>query len=160
MSALPEGSIAPDFTLSDREGETFSLADSLSDGPTMVTFYKVSCPTCQYGLPFLERLSRLAAEAGATSVAVCQDDPSDADRFEVEFGYETRALFDTLEAGFPASNAYGLTNVPTLFLVGQDGRIHHTMVSWSKSDIEEIAGKLGVPAPFQPGESVLPFRPG
>ena len=47
-----------------------------------------------------------------------------------------------------ASLAYGLINVPTVFLVGPNGRIEHTVVSWSKADGEERAGKLGVDSPF------------
>jgi len=44
--------------------------------------------------------------------------------------------------------AYGLINVQTVFLVGPNGRIEHTVVSWSKADGEERAGKLGVDSPF------------
>ena len=84
----------------------------------------------------------------------------DAERFKLEFDFKTRAVFDTEEADFPVSNAYGLTNVPTVFLIQRHGGIAHTGVGWSKSDVEEIAAKLGVSAPFRPEEVVLPFQPG
>ena len=44
--------------------------------------------------------------------------------------------------GYAVSNAYGLTNVPTLFLIGQDGQIEISSVGWVKQDIEEINRKL------------------
>ncbi len=160
MAALEAGTHAPDFRLLDADGTEFHLLTQLDTGPVVLTFFKTSCPTCQYGLPYLDRLASALEWTAAESVAVCQDSPGDAERFKLEFDYSTRVVFDTEEAGFPVSNAYGLTNVPTVFLIQGHGDIAHTAVSWSKSDVEEIAGKLGVSAPFAPGEDVLPFRPG
>ena len=160
MAALSVGANAPDFRLLDADGEEFHLAGHVGTGPVLLTFFKISCPTCQYGLPYVDRLSKAFEGTTIEAIAVCQDTPRDAERFNVEFEFKTRVVFDTEESGFPVSNAYGLTNVPTVFLIQRDGSIAHTCVSWSKSDVEEIAGKLGVSPPFGPNESVLPFRPG
>ena len=160
MAALPQGSRAPDFVLTDADGEPFRLSSALRSGPVLVTFYKTDCPTCQYGLPFLDRLAGRLGANGATAVVVSQDTPFESERFSAEYGFSTRQVFDTEDSGFAVSDAYGLTNVPSAFLITQDGRIAHTMVSWSKVDVEEIARKLEVGSPFEPGEEVLPFRPG
>lgn len=160
MAALSPGTSAPDFRLTDADGQAFELGRQLETGPVVLTFFKTSCPTCQYGLPYIDRLGKAIAESSASAVAICQDTPDEAERFRVEFGFESSIVFDTEEAGFRVSNAYGLTNVPTVFLIGEQGKIQHTGVSWSKSDVEEIAGRLGVPAPFRDGEDVLPFKPG
>ena len=159
MAALPQDSQAPDFRLLDAEGEEFHLYTALESGRVLLTFYKASCPTCQYALPYLDRFDSMV-DGSAAAVTVSQDTPGDAERFNAEFGYATKQVFDTEDAGFEVSNAYGLTNVPTVFLVGPNGRIEHTMVSWSKADVEELAGKLGVDSPFQPGEDVLVYKPG
>ncbi len=160
MAALLPGQIAPDFRLSDADGDEFHLRGRIETGPVLVTFFKTDCPTCQYGLPFLDRFAEILEGTSAETVAICQDTPSDAERFNAEFGYRTRVVFDTEDSGFPVSNAFGLTNVPTVFLIEQDGRVAHSAVSWSKADVEAVAAKLGVEAPFLPGESVLPFRSG
>jgi len=159
MAALPQNSQAPDFRLQDTEGEEFHLYSALESGRVLLTFYKTNCPTCQYALPYLDRFQSLL-DGSAATVTVSQDTPAEAERFNAEFDYSTKQVFDTEEAGFEVSNAYGLTNVPTVFLVGRNGRIEHTMVSWSKADVEELAGKLGVDSPFQPGEDVLVYKPG
>lgn len=159
MAALPEGSRAPDFALRDADGAEFRLSRALRSGSVLLAFYKTDCPTCQYGLPFVDRLASNVA-GRATAVAVCQDTPLDAARFGDELGVGMPQVFDREESRFPVSNAYGLTRVPTVFLVEPDGRIAHTMVSWSKGDLEEISAKLSVAPPFEPGEDVLPFRPG
>ena len=56
MPALSVGRAAPDFQLKTLDGQSFSLQDALARGPVMLLFFKVSCPTCQYALPFYERL--------------------------------------------------------------------------------------------------------
>ena len=160
MAALKSGTDAPDFRLLDAGGEEFHLRRQLDTGPVVLTFFKTSCPTCRYGLPYLDRLASALEGTTAESIAVCQDTPGDAERFKLDFDFKTRVVFDTEEADFPVSNAYGLTNVPTVFLIQRHGDIAHTGVGWSRSDIEEIAAKLGVSTPFSPGEVVLPFKPG
>lgn len=159
MPALPERALAPDFALHDADGAEFVLRQALRDGPVLLTFFKTSCPTCQYALPFLDRLAA-RLDGGAAAVMVSQDTPLDSVRFNDEFGLRTRQVFDPEDSNFEVSNAYGITNVPTVFLIEPDGRIAHSMVSWSKDDVEQIARKLSVEPPFEPGEAVLPFRPG
>lgn len=160
MAALPENSQAPDFTLPAADGKRVRLADELQNGPVLLAFFKISCPTCQYGMPFLDRLGKQLAGSAAKMFAVSQDTPADTERFNAEFGFETAQLFDAEAERYPVSNAYGITHVPTAFLIEPDGRIAHKMESWSKDDVERIAQKLDTAAPFRPGEEVLPFRPG
>jgi hypothetical protein len=70
------------------------------------------------------------------------------------------------ERGYPASNEYGLTNVPTLFLIAPDGKIKVSSVGFTKSDLERIASEAaratGTTAGplFKPGEVVPDHKPG
>jgi len=160
MPALPVNSQAPDFTLSNADGEQVRLIDELKNGPVLLTFFKIACPTCQYGMPFLDRLGKQLAGTQAQMIAISQDTPPDTERFNVEFNFEAIELFDSADEQYPASNAYGLVHVPTAFLIEPDGRIAHTMESWSKSDVEKFAEKLSTASPFKPGEDVIEYRPG
>ena len=160
MAILPENSQAPDFTLSTADGEQVRLIDELKNGPVLLTFFKISCPTCQYALPFLDRLHKQVQGSSAKTFAISQDTPAATERFNVEFHFDTPELFDSINDLYPVSNAYGITNVPTAFLIEPDGRIAHVMERWSKSDVEQIAEKLSIASPFQPGEDVVVYRPG
>ena len=160
VGALPINTQAPDFSLPDADGSDFHLRQAMRAGSVLLTFFKTNCPTCQYALPFLDRLASKLAGTAATAVAVSQDTLLESQRFSDEFQYKTRQVFDVEESSFEVSNAYGLTNVPTVFLIEPDGCIAHTMVGWSKSDVEQIASKLSLDPPFEPGEEVLDFRPG
>ena len=39
---------------------------------------------------------------------------------------------------YPVSNAYGLTNVPTIFWIAQDGEIEISSVGWVRKEMEEF----------------------
>ena len=51
MAALKAGAKAPDFTLSTLDGKPFSLAQKLSEGPVVLAFFKVSCPSLPVCFP-------------------------------------------------------------------------------------------------------------
>jgi hypothetical protein len=67
---------------------------------------------------------------------------------------------------YPVSNAYGLTNVPTIFWIAEDGEIEVSSVGWVKAEFELInrkmaeAGKIAAAAVFKSGEEVRDFRAG
>ena len=63
MAALNPGTVAPDFTLQAMDGKRFSLFETLDQGPVLAVFFKISCPTCQYALPFLQRLHEASCQA-------------------------------------------------------------------------------------------------
>ena len=42
------------------------------------------------------------------------------------------------ERGFPASNAYGISSVPTLFLIERDGTVSKVLEGWRKKEIAAL----------------------
>jgi len=158
---LARGARAPEFDLRDPGGERHSLCSLLEGGPLLLAFYKVSCPVCQYTLPFLERIHAGAGSANppVRIVGISQDDARDTEEFAIEFGLSFPMLLDEADAGFPASNAFGIRTVPSLFLVEPEGSIAVSESGFSKRELEEVGRRAGV-APFQPGERVPEQKPG
>jgi peroxiredoxin len=165
MAALTAGTKAPDFSLLSMDGSKFSLQKELQRGPVLVAFFKVSCPTCQYSFPFLERIHKAYGDGKISVVGISQNSKSETAAFLKEYGVTFRNLLDDPN-GYAVSNAYGLTNVPTLFLIRKNGTIEITSVGWVKQEVEEIYRELGagqeapLPPMFQPGEDVRDFRAG
>lgn len=166
MPALEAGVQAPEIELQYLDGSKFLLKEARKKGPVVAAFFKVSCPVCQLAFPYLERVFRAYEKGGKfTFVGVSQDNAADTKAFNREFGVTFPVLLDP--AGkYPASNAYGLTNVPTVFLISPDGGIEFSSVSWSKADVEELSRRLAkasnaTPAQvFHPGEKVPEYKPG
>lgn len=165
MVALAIGKKAPGFELNTLDGKSFSLTDTLVRGPVVLAFFKVSCPTCQYAFPFLDRLHKAYAVNGVCLIGISQNGAKDTSAFNQEFGVTFPVLLDDTDS-YPVSNAYGLTNVPTIFWIAQDGEIEVSSVGWVKADFEQINRKMAeagksVPAVlFKPGEDVRDFRAG
>jgi peroxiredoxin len=164
MGALSRGNTAPPISLADAGGKTLSLVEALKNGPVLAAFFKVSCPTCQFTMPFLERLHRGYGGPKFTLLGISQDNARDTHEFCQEYGVRFPALID--ERGYPVSNQYGLTNVPTMFWISSDGKIQTTSVGFSKADLEKMAAQAahatGKPfAPlFKPGELIPETKPG
>jgi peroxiredoxin len=166
MPALEAGVQAPEIELQTLDGSKFSLKEARKKGPVVAVFFKVSCPVCHMALPYMERIFRAYEKSGKFAfVGVSQDNAADTKAFNRQFGVTFPVLLDP--AGkYPASNSYKLTNVPTTFLVSAEGEIDFSTVSWSKADVEQLNRRLAVLSDqataqiFQPGESVVEFRPG
>ncbi|SRR6266700_475491 len=166
MAALGSGVEAPEINLSYLDGRKFSLAEARKKGPVVAAFFKVSCPVCQLAFPYLERIFKAYNKSSTfTFVGVSQDNAADTKAFNRSFGVTFPVLLDPAGT-YPASNAYGLTNVPTVFVISPEGEIEFSSVSWSKSEMEDLNRKLAklsniAPAQiFQSGESVPEFKPG
>ena len=131
----------------------------------VAAFFKISCPVCQYALPFFERLYQAHGNKSIAIVGISQDDKRNTGSFLKQYGITFPTLLDDPQ-GYAVSNAYGLTNVPTWFLIGQNGEIEISSVGWVKKDVEDLNRKLSdlqktpPPALFKPGEEVRDFRAG
>ena len=160
MAIAKSGVRAPEFTLPDVAGRQRSLEELLRHGPLVVAFFKVSCPTCQYTFPFLERLHQRLNGAAARIVGISQDVRRKTEQFNREYGVNFPVLLDSEDENYPVSNAYGITHVPTLFLIEPDGRIALNSAGFVKGDLEELARRLGPIELFQRDEKVEAFRAG
>lgn len=164
MAALNTGTLAPDFALPAMDGKQFSLKDALARGPVLAAFFKISCPVCQFTFPFVERIYR-AYGNNVTIVGISQNDKRETADFLKHFGITFPTLLDDTSS-YPVSNAYGLTNVPSLFWIAQDGEIEISSVGWNRKDIEQINRKAAETASqalkpvFQAGEDIPDFRAG
>ena len=135
-----------------------SLASLLVDGPVVLAFFKVSCPTCQLAFPFLERL-HASPSTRLRFIGVSQDNPALTTQFASRFGVTFPLLLDTSAEGYMVSNSYGLTHVPSIFVVETDGTITHTLIGFSRAEFEDLALLAGAAA-FRPEDKPPVWKPG
>jgi peroxiredoxin len=166
MTHVKEAQTAPEFSLKGLDGKSYSLEELRRKGPVVAAFFKISCPVCQFTFPFLERLYQRYGGDNVTFLGISQDDAKATASFAGDYRATFPMVLDEKEKGYPASNAYGLTNVPTIFLIDADGMVRISSTGFVKDDLEEIAAELAerrgiAPAPlFKASESVPANRPG
>jgi len=166
MTHIVAGNAAPGFSLKALDGKEHSLDKLRQPGPVVAAFFKVSCPVCQFTFPYIERLYQRYGGDGVTFLGISQDDANDTKEFAKEFGVTFPMVLDEKQKGYLASNAYGLTSVPTTFLIASDGTVKVSCMGFDKKDLEsiaeELAGrkKIAPAALFRPDEAVPAHKPG
>ena len=166
MTHVSAGQTAPEFSLQGLDGTGYSLEALRDKGPVIAAFFKISCPVCQFTFPFLQRLYQRYGDSRVTFLGISQDDAKATTTFAREYGATFPMALDEKEKGYPASNAYGLTNVPTIFLIDADGKVRVSSMGFVKADLEEISAelaerrKIAPSALFRPNESVPANKPG
>jgi|SRR5580700_10248613 peroxiredoxin len=165
LETLPSGEPAPPISLKDTKGQLVTLEDALKNGPVVAAFFKVNCPTCQFTFPFLERLHETYGDKGFTVLGISQNDAAATREFSHEYSVKFPLLIDD-ESTFKASNEYGITNVPSVFLISPDGRIRDCAIGFAKRALENISKEAAramnrEPIPlFRPGEVIPETKPG
>jgi peroxiredoxin len=165
VATLEAGAKAPNISLNSTIGQSFSLDQARANAPVVTAFFKVGCPTCQYAFPFFERIFNAYPKNRVGFVGVSQDTKEDTEAFAKQFGVTFPLLLDDTKK-YPASNAYGLTNVPSTFVISEAGKVQYSSVGWVKEEIaqlnELVAKAAGMPPAqiFKAGEQVLDFKAG
>ena len=78
-NALKAGQKAPDFALTDSDGNEVVLRELLASGPVVLTFYRgVWCPYCNLELQALEEVADDIKAKGATLVAISMQRAADS----------------------------------------------------------------------------------
>lgn len=123
-SPLPVGALAPELDARGPGGEPFAL-ESQRGKVVLLSFFATWCEPCRAEMPVLRALEQELGPRGLSLVAANMDDDSpDRDRVVSEFfqhlgGAEPLVVFPS----DGAVHAYHAAQLPTLYLIGRDGRI-------------------------------------
>jgi AhpC/TSA family len=150
VSPLPVGEVAPPIP-----GVDFA------DGPFGLFFYKVTCPTCRLSAPKMRTFEE--AYPGRV-IGIGQDPEPTLARFSTEYEMGIRSVEDA--PPYRVSDAYAIESVPTLYLVGTDGRILESVGAWDRDGFNAVSARLAEetsspPALISVPDDGLPdFKPG
>jgi thiol-disulfide isomerase/thioredoxin len=178
FSLYPGRAPANDMALRDMSGSPVSLS-RLVGRVTLLNFWRIDCPACNYEKPILERLYRRYAPRGLVVVAVnLFDDYTRINQYRIEgqftfpiaFDPEKRFRIQTLPTGRGGHAAYvvngkseaiyELSGVPATYVMDRHGRIvgHGVgMLNWETAPLSELIEELirepgpvvGQPQPLQ-----------
>jgi len=152
---LARGVRAPSFTLPD-----IDTAAPVSDpwraasGPTVLVFFKATCPVCQMAAPKVAAL----AESGATVVAIGEDPHPTLIAYRDRWRQAVPTLSEP--APYRVSGAYGLVSVPSLVVVDADGTVVDSVIGWDRDEWNRVAVAAGGRPVSAAGDGLPAYRPG
>ena len=119
------GRLAPDFTLSDLDGNWFRLSD-LRGKVVFVNFWATWCPPCRAEMPEIEDLYQKHMNTDVAVIGVNLFEPEDKVREYVQRGgYNWSFVIDT--TGEVTRN-YGISALPTSFFLNSQGIIREVHI--------------------------------
>ena len=116
-----EVQIAPDFELSDLDGQTVKLS-ALDGDVRLIDFWATWCPPCRDEIPMLNELHQAYADQGLTILAISDEKPEVVREFARDTGMQYRNLLDPGEV----SEAYRVFGLPTAYLLDREGKVIET----------------------------------
>jgi peroxiredoxin len=134
---------APPFTLTSRAGPEISLA-SLNGQVVMINFWASWCGPCRQEFPALDEIYRKYRPMGFEMIGInVESERSDAERFLGATNVSFPILFDPDNK---VSGSYGVSAMPTTFLVDRQGRLRWQHRAYKPGDeaayIEQVRALL------------------
>jgi peroxiredoxin len=138
----PTGPPAPALHLPDMNGALVELSD-YRGRPVVINFWATWCGPCQTEMPSLIQLHERLAARGLGVLAVSIDaDRSAVERYVARAPLPFRVLLDL---GQQASARFGVSTIPSTFIVDGDGRVVERVdgaADWSSPDLVAAIEKL------------------
>lgn len=127
------GKPAPDFTLADLEGNTYTLREFQDKNPVLLEFFAVWCPHCQNQAPTTSQIAENNKEKGLIVLHVNSSPygrlysygnfgsvtENDLKWYRDKFNVNEPLLFDQGEI----SQRYGIRGTPSFALINKDGNL-------------------------------------
>lgn len=138
--AKDPGELASDFTLTDIDGNTFSLSD-YKGTVVLLDFFYIGCFGCEEWVPHLRQFYDAYGEKLviiSISVRPETDTVSILNQYRSDNGMSWTIARDTADVSYK----YGIQYVPTLFLIDKEGYIRHKQVGYKPEEASVLAEEI------------------
>ncbi len=140
-SALEAGEKAPPFANPDMTSRHVLSRDFLGKGWLIVDFFATDCEGCKKEIPVLERLQRELSGGGLT-ILVFAADLGGQPVVEAYFRDRPTSLTVLLDRYQTTVRRYGVSEIPSLFLIDPAGKVVFKQVGFREDLYEQILAFL------------------
>jgi thiol-disulfide isomerase/thioredoxin len=124
------GDPAPAFALKDADGAEVTLA-SLRGRVVVLDFWATWCGPCRQAMPAIQRIHEDYEDKGVAVLGVNAMEPGDGTKAK-DHMKSAGCTYRCLLKGDGLAGAFGITAIPTLVVIGKDGRIAFTAVGFEE----------------------------
>lgn len=136
VGLVPVGEMAPSWSLADPQGNLHSLEDYRGKVVVM-DFWATWCAPCKIAMPGLQDLSDKYKDRGLVVLGVNTWEgagPQEAIDYMNEHGYTYSLLLE----GDDVAEAYGLSALPTFFVIGVDGKVIMNRAGFTRAGEQQL----------------------
>lgn len=135
---LAVGEVAPNWTLSDAKGRSYSLSDYRGK-VIVLDFWASWCAKCASLMPELEKLHQKYKDKGVVVLGVnlLEDGTNDPVKVMREKGMTYKILLK----GDAMAAEYGVKSVPAIYVIGADGKVLYFKSGADHSGLADVIEK-------------------
>jgi thiol-disulfide isomerase/thioredoxin len=133
---LAMGEVAPDWNLNDPAGQTHTLSEYRGKVIVM-DFWATWCEPCKEIMPRMEKLYERYRDKDVVVFGINSWEQKDA----VAFMQKKRFAYPLLLKGEQIADSYRVTILPSIYMIGFDGRIIYSYVGVDHQDFAELIEK-------------------
>jgi len=130
---IKAGATAPGFKLPDPSGEKHSLA-SYEGNVVLLDFWATWCGPCKAAMPSIQAIHEKFSGDKVKVIGLATWESGDPQAYMEENEYTYDLLLDADDVAFE----YGVTGIPTLVLIDQEGTVLHVGVGFGKGEKEHL----------------------
>ncbi|HSE19917.1 MAG TPA: TlpA disulfide reductase family protein [Pyrinomonadaceae bacterium] len=136
MKLLPVGEIAPNWQLNNPDGKVHSLAE-YRGRVIVMDFWATWCGPCAKVMPRLQKVHEKLADKGVVVFGVNSWEKSDPIALMKQKGFSYELLLN----GEQIADAYKVTTLPVVYIVGPDGKIIYCHEGQDQKDLSVVIEK-------------------
>jgi peroxiredoxin len=150
MHVLENGTVAPDFTATDLDGNTLALSQALAGGPLILCFAHPVINASRLVVGYLRRMAEVAP--GVKVWVVSEGDEAETRRYAIpgDKYLEMPVVVD----GCAIAKLYGVTHLPATYFIGTDGRVLRASSGFNKNFLNTVAAEAAQLTGAKPKELI------
>ncbi len=131
---LSVGDSAPNWELKDPQGNSHSLLD-LRGNVVLIDFWATWCGPCVAGMPDIQELHEKFRNRNVKVIGINAWESLDSEKYMRDHNYTYQLLLD----GDEVAEAYMANVLPTLYVIGTDGKIVHWEVGYDPGSYDDLS---------------------